>query len=89
MLLRDTHALLFEWVIPYMYLRKKGPIGSAPYIGPRLGDEPTFKVLVLQLDSKEHPDKLPTGYSNSNHSIILVLFNFISPIKSEGSQLSG
>ncbi len=60
-----------------MYLRKKGPIGSAYYIGPRLGDGPTFKVSVLQLDTKECPGKLPMDLHNSivatatiDHSLI-------------------
>ena len=46
--------------IIYMYntipSRKRG----APYIGPRLGDGPIFKVSVSRLYSKEHPGKLPT-----------------------------
>ena len=29
------------------YLRKKGPMGGALYIGPRLGDGPIFEVSVL------------------------------------------
>jgi hypothetical protein len=39
------------------YLRDKGPMGSAPYIGPRLGDGPIFIVAVSQLDTKECPGK--------------------------------
>ena len=42
------------------YLREKGPMGSAPYIGSRQGDGPIFKVLLSQLDAKEHPGKPPT-----------------------------
>ena len=41
------------------YLRKKGPMGGAPYIGPRLGDGPIFEVSVSQLDVKERPGKYP------------------------------
>ncbi len=39
-----------------MYLRKKGPMGGAPYIDPRLGGVPIFKISVSQLDAKERPD---------------------------------
>ena len=42
------------------YLREKGPMGSAPYIGSRLGDGPIFEVSLSQLDVKERPGKLPT-----------------------------
>ena len=35
-------------------------MGSAPYIGPRLGDGPIFEVSVSHLDAKERPCKLPT-----------------------------
>ena len=35
-------------------------MGSAPYIGPRLGGGPTFEVSMLHLDAIEHPGKLPT-----------------------------
>ena len=45
-------------IIPYP--RERGPMGGAPYIGPRLGDGPIFEVLVLHLDAKERPGKLPT-----------------------------
>ena len=44
--------------IPYPC--ERGPIGGAPYIGPRLGDEPIFEVSVLHLVAKERPGKLPT-----------------------------
>ena len=39
--------------------RKRGPMGGAPYIGPRLGDGPIFEVSVSRLDAKERPGKLP------------------------------
>ena len=45
-------------ILPYP--RKRGPMGSAPYIGPSLGDGPIFEVSVLHLDAKECPDKLST-----------------------------
>ena len=37
------------------YPRERGPMGSAPYTGPRLGDGP---VSVLHLDAKKHSGKL-------------------------------
>ena len=52
---------------PYKYTIKTGPMGSAPYIGPRLGDGLIFEVSLSQLDTKECPSKLPMQYS---------LFNF-------------
>ena len=48
-------------IIPYLH--KRGPMSGAPYIGPRLGDGPIFKVSVSQLDAKECPGKLPMGSS--------------------------
>ena len=45
-------------VIPYP--RERGPMGGAPYIGPKLGDGPIFEVSVSRLYSKERPGKLPT-----------------------------
>ena len=42
------------------YPRERGPMGGAPYIGPRLGGGPIFEVSVAQLDAKERPGKLPT-----------------------------
>ena len=42
------------------YPRERGPMGSAPYIGPRLGDGPIFEVSVMRLYSKEHPGNLST-----------------------------
>ena len=35
-------------------------MGGALYIGPRLGDGPTFMVPVSHLDTKVYPSKLPT-----------------------------
>ena len=45
---------------------KRGPMGGAPYIGPRLGDGAIFKVSVSCLDAKKHPDKLVT------HAIFII-----------------
>ena len=42
------------------YPRERGPMGGAPYTGPRLGDGLIFEVLVSHLDVKERPGKLPT-----------------------------
>ena len=42
-----------------LYDRERGPMGSAPYIGPRRGDGPIFEVSVSHLDAKERPGKLP------------------------------
>ena len=47
----DTHVL---------YPRERGPMGDAPYIGPKLGDGPILEVSVARLYSKERPGKLPT-----------------------------
>ena len=38
-----------------LYLCEKGPIGSAPYIGPRLWYGLIFEESLSQLDAKEHP----------------------------------
>ena len=35
-------------VILVLYLRESGPMGGAPYFGPRLGDGPIFEVSVSQ-----------------------------------------
>ena len=56
-------ALAYEiktYEIPYP--RERGPMGGAPYIGPRLGGGPIFEVhvSVAHLDAKERPGKLPT-----------------------------
>ena len=45
------------------YLREIGPMGGAPYIGPRLGDGPIIEVSVSRIDVKESPGKLPVGSS--------------------------
>ena len=37
----------------------RGPMGGAPYIGPKLGGGPIFEVSVSRLYSKERPGKLP------------------------------
>ena len=42
--------------VPYPHQR--GPIGGAPYTGPRLGDGPIFEVSVPHLDAKERQGKL-------------------------------
>ena len=47
-------------IITLPYPRERGPMGGAPYIGPRLGDGPIFEVSVARLDTKERPGKLPT-----------------------------
>ena len=41
------------------YLREKGPMGGAPYIGSRLGGGPIFAVSLSQLHAIERPGKLP------------------------------
>jgi hypothetical protein len=45
------------------YPREKGPMGGAPYIGPKRGGGPIFQVSVSQLDAKERPGKLLTRSS--------------------------
>ena len=42
------------------YPLERGPMGGAPYTGPRLGGGPIFEVSVSHLDVKERPCKLPT-----------------------------
>ena len=42
------------------YPHERGPMGGAPYFGPRLGDGPIFEESVSHLDAKERPGKLPT-----------------------------
>ena len=42
------------------YPRERGPMGRAPYIGPRLGGGLIFEVSASHLYSKERPGKLPT-----------------------------
>ena len=34
------------------YPRERGPMGGAPYNGPRLGDGPIFEVSVSHLDTR-------------------------------------
>ena len=53
----------YEQRILILYLREKGPMGNAPYIGSRLVDGPIFEVSLSQLDMKERPGKLPTRSS--------------------------
>ena len=48
----------FLFYLPYP--RERGPMGGAPYIGPRLGDGPMFDVSVSRLYAKERQGKLPT-----------------------------
>ena len=50
--------VLFRELLPYP--RERGPMGGAPYIGPKLGDGPIFEVSASRLYSKERPGKLPT-----------------------------
>ena len=47
-----------EKLLPY--LREKGPMGGAPYIGSRLGGGLIFEVSLSQLETKKHPGKLST-----------------------------
>ena len=44
-------------ILPYP--GERGPMGGAPYIGPRLGDGLIFEVSVSHLDTNECPGKLP------------------------------
>ena len=53
----------FLMILYILYLREKGLMGGAPYIGPRLGDRLIFEVSGSQFDSKERPGKLPMGSS--------------------------
>ena len=57
---RPLDALYHPSIMLLPYLRERGPMGGAPYIGPRLGDGPIFELSVLHLDAKERPGKLPT-----------------------------
>ena len=52
----DNYSCATLYTVPL----QKGPMGGAPYIGSRLGDEPIFKASVSHLDAKECPGKLPT-----------------------------
>ena len=53
-----TVAMLGQCVILLPYPRERGPMGGAPYIGPKLGDGPIFEVSASRLYSKERPGKL-------------------------------
>ena len=55
-------------------------MGSAPYIGLRLGGGPILKVSVSQLDAKERPGKVPMGSS------WLLLISAITVINQEQGQ---
>ena len=46
-------------IIILPYPRERGPMGGAPYIGPRLGDGLIFEVSVSRSYAKERPGKLP------------------------------
>ena len=60
-LAKDTMVIIMYVVILYVpYPRERGPMGSAPYIGPRLGGGPILEVSVSHLYAKERPGKLPT-----------------------------
>ena len=59
----DTWLSMLHAEIILSYLREKGPMGGAPYIGSRLGDGPIFEVSLSQLDAKERPGKLSTRSS--------------------------
>ena len=49
----DHKNFSHENLVPYP--RKRGPMGGAPYFGPRLGDGPIFDVSVSRLYAKKHP----------------------------------
>ena len=50
---------MYDHYIIILYPRERGPMGGAPYIGPRLGDGPIFEASVSRLYVKERPGKLP------------------------------
>ena len=52
----DTFTIQVFLHVPYP--RERGPMGGAPYTGPRLGDGPIFEVSVSHLDAKECPGTL-------------------------------
>ena len=54
---------IFSWLVILLYSRERGPLGGAPYIGPRVGGGPIFEVSVSHLDTKECPGKLHTPSS--------------------------
>ena len=53
--------VFFTATVHVLYLCERGPMGGAPYTGPRLGDGPIIEVSVSQIDAKERPSKLPVG----------------------------
>ena len=53
-----AHMPTFQSIIPCP--RERGPMGGAPYIGPRIGGGPIFEVSVSHVYAKERPGKLPT-----------------------------
>ena len=66
-------------------------MGGAPYIGPRLGDGPIFKVSVSQLDAKEHPGNTHRIFIIRIVAMATVEFRLIQaqlPIESEDGWLS-
>ena len=50
------------------YLRERGSMGGALYIGSRLGDGPIFEVSVSQLDAKSSQVNYLWDLHNSNSS---------------------
>ena len=54
-----NRVLILEFIVHIPYTRKRGPMGGASYIGPRLGDGPIFEVPGSRLYAKERPGKLP------------------------------
>ena len=52
----DHKIFPHENLVPYP--RERGPMGSAPYIGPRLGDGPIFEVSVSRLYASERPGNI-------------------------------
>ena len=57
----ESAKIIYHIIILLLpYPRERGPMGGAPYIGPRLGDGPIFEVSVSCLYAKERPVKLPT-----------------------------
>ena len=43
------HTIIILYILYALYPRKRGPMGSAPYNGPRVGDGPIFEVSVSHL----------------------------------------
>ena len=50
---------MYVCIIILSYPRERGPMGGAPYIGPKLGDGPIFEVSFSRLYSKERSGKSP------------------------------